>query len=838
MKTENTSTPDDGQTKTLLSDEVLDYLRSVGSERSFSEDAAIVCRGDPGEAFYVVLDGAAEVRVPTGDDGHLPVVRLLPGASFGEMALLRGAPVSADVIALDRVTVLEVPEERFETALAECAPLRRELLTRMAENIHHTTSDALGLFLRASTLDKLMRRDWMPAPVVAESARMQKVIRDVQELGGVGDPVLVTGDAGTGKLFVARLIHEANDLEAPFFVVDCRSVVPEEASRFILGSDSGRAGRIGEGRVGALHMAHQGTLVLRHVDRLPTETQASIADYIRAVAEDGSAPLPRVRILATATPADGRSPDQVPLESGLAEVLTERIVQVPTLIQRRFDILPLARLFLDQARGDRELSFTSEAEDALLSCRFSHRNVAELRDAVEVATLFADGDQIRREHIFTGPRSEQAMPEADVGALAAVRALWQTVWVLPALRWGVLASFTAVTLLCLFAGHTVLGRLANGSVWVLWEPTIIVLFLFAGHIWCTVCPLSTAGTLAQRLGSLNRAPPAWAKKYGGWLILGGFFLIVWSERFFHMTANPFASGILLAALFGGSVLMCVLYQREVWCRHLCPLGALAAGFSTAATLNVRANPSVCASRCTTHDCYKGTATEPGCPVYHHPLYANEAHLCKLCLGCLDRCPHDSVKLYLRPPLMAVWRVGYAATSLVPFALGVFLLALVLLASHGAGWMAERGGVTVLGLLAVAGGVLLAVRLPRLVAHDLEPTSPLVASVAFAFLLLGWGPLMAYQVGNIPLLAKLFLGARSEVVTADVPAVGVSLLPLAQLSLIALATALAVFSLWRIRVHAHRAGIVLNRFGWAALGALGVIYVASAMTLVAFSVARG
>jgi transcriptional regulator with AAA-type ATPase domain/polyferredoxin len=835
---DSTPAPDDRNANTLLSEEVLEYLHRVGSEQSFPEGAAIVHRGSPGEAFYVVLEGTAEVRVPAGDDGHLPVVRLSPGASFGEMALLRGAPVSADVIALDRVTVLEVPEERFERALAECAPLRRELLTRMAENIHQTTSDALGLFLRASTLDKLMRRDWVPVPVVAESARMQNVLREVQELAGVDDPVLVTGADGTGKLFVARLIHEADDLDAPFFVVDCRSVVPEEASRFILGSDSGRAGRIGEGRIGALHMAHQGTLVLRHVDRLPHETQAAIADYIRTISEDGSVPLPRVRILATATSTDGRAAPGVPLESGLAEVLTRRVLPVPTLIQRRFDILPLARLFLDQARGDRALSFTSEAEDALLSCRYSHRNAAELREAVEVATLFADGDQIRREHIFTGPRSEQALPEADVGTLAPVRALWRNVWLLPALRWGVLASFTAVILLCLLAGQTVLGRLANGTVWVLWEPTIIVLFLFAGHVWCTVCPLSTAGTVVQRLGSLNRAPPAWAKKYGGWIMLAGFFLIVWSERFFHMTSTPLASGVLLATLIGASVLMCLVYQREVWCRYLCPLGALASGYSSAATLSVRANPSVCASRCTTHECYKGTATEPGCPVYHHPLYANEAHVCKLCLGCLDRCPYESVKLYLRPPLMAVWRVGYAAATLVPFALGVFLLALVLLGSQGSGWMAERGGVTVLGLLAVVAGVLLAFRLPRMVAHDLEPASPVVASVAFALLVLGWGPLMAYQVGNIPLLTRLFVGARPGVAELGVAGFGVSLLPLAQLGFIALATAMALFSLWRIRVQARKAGIVLKRSGWVALGALCVGYVAAAVVLVVASVVGG
>jgi transcriptional regulator with AAA-type ATPase domain len=816
---------------TLLSEEVVRYLRGVGTERRCAPDEAIVRRGDPGEAFYVVLDGAAEVQVPTGDGGHLPVVRLGPGSSFGEMALLRSAPVSADVVATDPVTVLEVPEAAFERALSECAPLRTELLRRMAENIHNTTTDALGLFLRASTLDRLMRSDWAPAPVVAESARMKQVLREVRRVGELDGPVLITGAAGTGKLFVARLIHEAKDLEAPFFVVDCRSVVPDEASRFILGSDSGRAGRIGEGRIGALHMAHEGTLVLRHVDRLPLDTQASIADYLRTIAEDDRAPLPRARILATVQ-SDGDDPlSSAELDGGLRELLAGHVLTVPTLIKRRFDILPLARLFLDQARGDRDLEFTSEAEDALLSCSYSHRNAAELREAVEVATLFAEDREIRREHIFTGPRSEQALPEADLGAMPAVRSMLGRAWLLPALRWGVLASFTAVILLCLFAANTIIGRLANGTVWVLWEPAIIVLFLFVGHVWCTVCPLSTAGVLAQRIGSLGRSPPAWAKRYGGWFMIGGFFLIVWSERVFHMTSAPFASGVLLASLMAASVLVCLVYQREVWCRYLCPLGALATGYSTASTVHLRANPSVCASRCTTHECYKGTDTLPGCPVYHHPLYANEGHLCKLCLGCLDRCPHGSVKLYLRPPLLALWRVGYAGATLVPFALAVFLLALVLQASHSGTWATRSDGITVLGLAAVLIGILLAFRLPRLVERDPEPNSTVVTSVAFTLLVLGWGPLMAYQLANIPALGWTFLEARPGFGPSPAGGWQLSLLPIAQLLVITIAVVLAGVAGWRIRIQARQRGVELNPAGWSALIGLCVVYVAAAVAMV-------
>ncbi len=819
---------------TLLSDEALGCLRDSGSEVEYGQGATIVRRGEVGRAFYVLLEGRAEVRVPAGgDNGHLPIARLGPGSSFGEMALLRHAPVSADVVAVDPVRVLEVPAERFEAALSDCSALRTELLRRMAENINNTNADALGLFLRAATLDKLIRRDWASSPVIAESVRMKQALRKIEEAAAHADPVLITGAAGTGKTFAARLLHERGDEGAPFFVVDCRSLEPDEAPRFVMGSASGRVGRVGEGQVGALHVAHQGTLVLRHVDRLPRELQGNLADYIRTIARDADALLPRVRIVATMEAQDKRTELAGILDEGLAALLEGQVITMPTLLQRRFDILPLARLFLEEARGDRALHLTHEAEDALLSCGYGHRNVAELREAVEVATVFTDGDEIRREHIFTGPRSEQSLPEADLGKAALIRGLWSRRWVLPSLRGGALAGFSAVILLCVLAGETVAGKLANGAIWALWEPVVIVLFLFLGHVWCTVCPLSTAGTLVQKVFSLRRPPPAWAKRYGGWLMLAGFFLIVWSERIFHMTSFPLASGLLLGSLMVASVACCAVYQREVWCRYLCPLGALASGYSTASTLHVRANPSVCASRCTSHECYKGSDGSPGCPVYHHPLYANDSHLCKLCLGCLERCPHQSARLYLRPPLLAVWRIGYSDATLVPFAVAVFLLGLVLQASQLASWTSRPQAVTLLGLAAVGFGVLLSVRLPRLVEQEPEAASPVVTSVAFSLLVLGWGPLMAYQLGNIPALRWVFLAGHPGTAIADWLG-QLSLLPVLQLLSIALASGLAAVALWRIAARAREQSVALNRAGWAALSMLVVVYVIAAVALVVMS----
>ena len=58
-----------------------------------------------------------------------------------------------------------------------------------------------------------------------------------------------------------------------------------------------------------------------------------------------------------------------------------------------------------------------------------------------------------------------------------------------------------------------------------------------------------------------------------------------------------------------------LLVGTVWCRHLCPLGRLGTALSPVAPLTVAARQSICASTCTTHDCYKGNEEVPGCTVY-------------------------------------------------------------------------------------------------------------------------------------------------------------------------------------------------------------------------------
>jgi polyferredoxin len=322
------------------------------------------------------------------------------------------------------------------------------------------------------------------------------------------------------------------------------------------------------------------------------------------------------------------------------------------------------------------------------------------------------------------------------------------------------------------------------------------------------------------------------KRHSGWLAALGFLAIIWSEHAFDMTSNPQAAAMLLLALMSGAVLLSVIYQRETWCRYLCPLGNLGALYATPAMITIRANPSVCSTFCKTHECYKGTAELPGCPVFHHPLYARDAHFCKSCCTCLWTCPHNSARLYLRLPLQSIWRQADLGGDLLPFAIFLFLFAPIMLASQSPAWTASPGGFTVNALLAVALTVIFLRVLPRLVSFGGKAGQDLRPRVAFALLVLAWGPAMAYQLHHIRSLASLHIHADAGSFMARFfPPGEVSMQLVLQLGVIGLATLCAAVCLWGIRWRAKRDDVPVSAAGWKVLAGLCAAYVVAAVMLV-------
>jgi CRP-like cAMP-binding protein/polyferredoxin len=806
-----------------LDAETIEYLRRGGGEMELPADEVVIRRGDPGDAVYIILEGQVEVRLRAADGRHLSLATLGPGEMFGELSVLRGAPASADVRTIGPVRALHYPAELFPTALTECAPLREHLLANLADRMHETTADVWGLYKKAEGFTNLARPEVEDEAMVAASARMRSLKKKLVTWGKAGEHVIIAGEPGTERKLAARLVHASAGFEVGTQVeFDCREVKPTHVHGSLFGVSMSQDFQEGSGCFGALHLAHGGSLLVANLDSLAAEEQLHLADYLRKRRESGGTVFPDVLVIGTVRDLDA---DKKP--AGIIPELLEEVpnaVQLPNLANRPKEILPLAHRILEEMGDDSSRPrLTQSAEHALVSLRYRRGNVEELRNVIELATRCCDGDEIRAEHIFAGLGEEEAFGKAlgqPPGLLSFVRGRG-----LALTRTAVLIGFLASIAVALVAPLTPLAGLANTFVWSGWEPVVFALFLLAGALWCTVCPLSVAAKAGKRVLSLNRPPPAWLAKRGDlWIPAAGFVAILLVERVFHMTSNPVPTAIMLLTLIVGAVVFGVIFEREVWCRYVCPLGRLAVVLAPAAPLSMAADRKRCASTCTTHECYKGTAETEGCPVFHHPLMTSEAHHCKLCGDCLTNCPHESTGPYLRPPLKGTWRLGGSGSFPVAFAYVMLLATPLFLAARNGGLLADPLVLSTASLVVLLLGFVAAGVMPRLFDRKQEADRDVRFRVAAVLAVLAWGPLMADQFANIPLLSSFQLttaGASSHL----------ALLTVAQVGVILAAAALAAIALWRVLVRSRKEGHEIAPLTRLTLPVLFPAYIAVALVIV-------
>lgn len=217
--------------------------------------------------------------------------------------------------------------------------------------------------------------------------------------------VMIVGETGAGKEVLARYIQgQSRRANATFSRVNCASLNDAQAEAQFFGYEPGAFLGAEEARIGLLEGAHGGTLFLDDVGELAPVTQEKLLQaLLRGVVTRLGSPEERpvsVRILST-TDRDV----QVLVQAGafredLYLLLTGAILEVPPLRQRREDILPLAREFLEKGalrvRTDVP-KLAPETENLLLGHSWPG-NIRELRSVMDRAVLLADGGIVLPEH--------------------------------------------------------------------------------------------------------------------------------------------------------------------------------------------------------------------------------------------------------------------------------------------------------------------------------------------------------------------------------------------------------------------------------------------------------
>ncbi|RST30782.1 sigma-54-dependent Fis family transcriptional regulator [Sphingomonas ginkgonis] len=178
-------------------------------------------------------------------------------------------------------------------------------------------------------------------------------------------PLLIVGEAGTGRETIARAVHAASPrARGPVRQVDCKAIAPNIIDSELFGHVAGAFPGAFDEKVGALVQCDGGTLLLDEVGSLPLETQQRLdrvlaTGEVRPVGCNGSNSVD-VRVIATAS---GELPSD--FDPGLAERLKSTIVAVPPLRDRSGDIPALVRHFLARFASEPGMTELSIGNDGL-----------------------------------------------------------------------------------------------------------------------------------------------------------------------------------------------------------------------------------------------------------------------------------------------------------------------------------------------------------------------------------------------------------------------------------------------------------------------------------------
>lgn len=356
----------------------------------------------PGMDGFEVMESLKEIE----EGGYLPVLVITAKPEHKLRALEAGArdfvskpldlaEVLMRVYNMLEVRLLHVTTSRlYNQVVAEQQAQKR--LERAVQEAKEAAEVAEREHRRALT-----RALEEPLGIVARSSAMRQVVDLATRVAKVDATVLITGESGSGKERIARLVHDGSArADGPFVAVNCGAITETLLESELFGHARGAFTGATTARQGLFEAADKGTLLLDEVGEISPGMQVKLLRVlqereIRRVGENTSRKVD-VRILA----ATNRDLTVGVASGSFRQDLFYRLkvveLHLPALRERRDDVLALARVFLDDAARRMKRSITSIAPDAAdRLLRFDWPgNVRELENAMERAVALARGDRV------------------------------------------------------------------------------------------------------------------------------------------------------------------------------------------------------------------------------------------------------------------------------------------------------------------------------------------------------------------------------------------------------------------------------------------------------------
>src|SRR6478609_1647616 len=269
--------------------------------------------------------------------------------------------------------------------------------------------------------------------VVGISAQSQMVQRHIELIAPSDMSVVINGETGTGKEFVAQSIHKFSKRAAhPFMAIDCGALPKELAGSELFGHMKGSfTGAIAD-KQGSFEIADGGTIFLDEIGNLSYENQVKLLRVIqeRKIKRIGATKDTTidVRIIAATNENLANAVKEGRLREDLYHRLNEFKIQLDPLRERKEDILFFADYFLQKANHSLSKavkSFSPEVRN-YLSHYYWHGNLRELNNVIRRAVLLTNGDMVQADSLpqeivqTNGVSHEGDVVHENVGLLKSI----------------------------------------------------------------------------------------------------------------------------------------------------------------------------------------------------------------------------------------------------------------------------------------------------------------------------------------------------------------------------------------------------------------------------------
>ena len=289
------------------------------------------------------------------------------------------------------------------------------------------------------TVDVPRWREVQSPEIAGSSEALGAVLDSVKRVAPTDVTVLITGETGTGKELIARAIHEASARSAHRFVsVNCAAIPQSLIGSELFGHERGAFTGALQRRLGRFEMAAGGTLFLDEVGELPLETQIALLRVLQEREFErvgGSSPIPaNVRVLAATNRDLEITIAAGTFRSDLYYRLNVFPIAIPPLRERKEDILPLVKLFVERhvRREGKAIPIIPERTAAALEAYGWPGNVRELQNVIERSMILCDSGVLSIADSSVRWKSHETTAGdptlAEIQREAIVRALHRSEW--------------------------------------------------------------------------------------------------------------------------------------------------------------------------------------------------------------------------------------------------------------------------------------------------------------------------------------------------------------------------------------------------------------------------